>query len=311
MPSQYDYSNIAGGYTSTCPNGIKEAFAYVDAAGLPQLNCTVNAGSSHFLEDFQTFLASKSSTWNFSSTAGNNNPCSGCHNPHRAQRDPHTTGSRGWPVSRPSEHTTDNNAWGLWGDESGERMSAYTGSYQAPYRFGGTTYEPDGSLTTDGSNLTDYVTFCTDCHNSTNTISSTPLGRNLRTINWNTEKHGMGDGDAVLASPYSSGPNYVLSCTDCHEPHGAPNSYLTRKEINNGLVTITGNDMQNNSTEWATFCERCHPYPELAETHHTSPVGADCMLCHLVHGPMYNPCYDCHYHGSTFTGTGYTNYPIF
>jgi len=39
-------------------------------------------------------------------------------------------------------------------------------TYQAPYYFNSTiTYEPDGSATANGSNLTDYVTFCTDCHN--------------------------------------------------------------------------------------------------------------------------------------------------
>jgi hypothetical protein len=307
MPNQYSYSRMAGGYSETCPGDIQEAFAFVDDTGIPQLNCTVTTGSSHFLEDIQNFLGNIGATWNFSGTAGNNNPCSGCHNPHRAQRDPHTVGSRGWPVSRPSQHSTDNNAWGLWGDDSGERMNSYTGGYQAPYRSGGTTYEPDGSLTTDGSNLTDYVTFCTDCHNSTNTIYSTVLGRNLYPINWNTEKHGSGaasdDGTFIdVKSPYQDAlcGSYVLSCTDCHEPHGSPNPFLIRKEVNNGTFTYP-----SARGYWRDFCGRCHN-----QMGHTDPgfpgphdiVAISCTDCHNIHTGNYTECIICHYHGGSYAG---------
>lgn len=99
-------------------------------------------------------------------------------------------------------------------------MNNYTANYQAPYRSGGSAYgyEPDGSATQDGSNLTDYVTFCTDCHTSTaNSVWSTTLSRWLRPVDWNIEKHGKGisdglDGAAGFLSPYST-TNKVLACT--------------------------------------------------------------------------------------------------
>jgi predicted CXXCH cytochrome family protein len=269
LDPQYNYSRIAGGDTNTCPNDIKEAFQFVNTTGASQLNCGSSYGSSHFLANIQTFLTNK---WNFGSTTADINPCSGCHNPHRAQRDPHiTTTTRGWPVSRPIQHSKDNNVWELWGDVSTERMSNYTASYQAPYRVGLTTYEPDGSTTQDGSNLTDYATFCTDCHNTTyTTISSTPLGGNLKTIGWNNEKHGKGlaDGGIDIKAPYSSTLGKVTACTDCHEPHGAPNKVLVRQEVNGAALagTITTIAMSTSSapggssdnTGLGYLCHRCH-----------------------------------------------------
>ncbi len=266
--NQYNYSYMAGGdTTATCPANIREAFQFVNATtGASQLNCGSSYGSSHFLANIQTFLTNK---WNFGSTTADIDPCSGCHNPHRAQRDPHTTTTRGWPVSRPSQHSKDNNAWVLWGDDSTERMNNYTASYQAPYRVGSTTYEPDGSnITQDGSNLTDYATFCTDCHNTSNTIYSTVLGRNLRTIDWNNEKHGKGNADGAISmnAPYGTVMGKVLACTDCHEPHGAPNKVLIRQEVNGGalgglVTTIAQTDCTfpyDTNKEIAYLCDRCH-----------------------------------------------------
>ena len=304
--NQYNYSYMAGGdTTATCPANIREAFQFVNATtGASQLNCGSSYGSSHFLANIQIFLTNK---WNFGSTTADINPCSGCHNPHRAQRDPHTSGNRGWPVSLPSQHSTDNNAWGLWGDNlptATERMSNYVGAlrYQAPYRYGSTTtYEPDGSTTQDGSNLTDYATFCTDCHNTTyTTISSTPLGRNLKTIDWNTEKHGRGvasnDTFTDVNSPYQDTQcgNYVLACTDCHEPHGARNPFLARQRVNNGTFSYPGG-----RGNWRDFCSRCHNQMGHAPAGpHDTNWG--CVNCH--NGGTYKPCTTCHYHGGSFGG---------
>ncbi len=277
MPDQYNYSRMAGGYTNTCPDGIEEAFAFLNATGSPQSNCSSTNGSSHYLENIQTFLTGKGSTWNFSSTAGDNNPCSGCHNPHRAQYDPHNTTSARWPdgklassVSKPSQHNKDNNIWQLWGDDTTERMSDYT--YQPPYRSGSsTTYEPDGYNAVDASRTVDYVEFCTDCHNTTNTITSTPLGGTLKTIDWSNEKHGQGsaDGSICVQGPYSSTMGKVLSCLDCHEPHGAPNKVLIRQEVNGGtlggfITTIAAPAAEcpdasvAGNKEIAYLCDRCH-----------------------------------------------------
>ena len=297
MPQQYSYSYRASGDTSiTCPDNILEAFSFIDGSGSSVLNCGSTYGTSHLLADIQTFITGK---WGYTADS---NPCTACHNPHRTQMDPHTSDNRGWPVSRPTDHT-DTSTWELWGDDLVERMDQYT-TYQAPNAASG--YEPDGSGTQDGSNLTDYVTFCTDCHNSTNTIYSNVLDRNLKTIDWNTEKHGGGAaGDGAygdVLSPYQDTQcgTYILSCTDCHEPHGSPNIFLTRQKVNNGSVSVTTGSA-NGGKEWENLCKRCHD--ELShlpdDGPHDSSLG--CTTCHPgAGGGNYVPCTNCHYHGGDF-----------
>jgi len=112
-------------------------------------------------------------------------------------------------------------------------MSDYAGAltYQAPYRYGTDEntdpleYEPDGSTIADGSNLTGYNTFCLDCHSSA--LASAILGT-TEIINWDTSFHGKTDSEyepdtTDRLPPYNVTAKYVLSCTDCHEPHGFPN----------------------------------------------------------------------------------------
>jgi hypothetical protein len=297
------YSYRAGGWTVDTMNDILEAFSYIPP------------DTTHNLNDIKVFITGK---WGYT---GDSNPCNACHNPHAAQGDPpdapnsaKSAGSRGWLVSRPSAHSTDNNSWGLWGDDAGEKMSDYSAGYQAPYRYNSTiTYEPDGTATQDGSNLTDFVSFCTDCHNDTNIIFSTDLGRNLHTFSWNIEKHGAGiavDGCPDILSPYQVAQcgNYVLSCTDCHEPHGSPNIFLVRKVVNSFEVTVDsgtgqGPDGRDNK-EWVFLCGNCHDGLRV-DAYHTHPAfippqssGCSSAQCHFNIGE-YRPCGDCHFHGNS------------
>ena len=340
-----NYSYRAGGWTdiANTTNDILEAFS---------------SASSHNLDDISTEITGR---WNYTSDS---NPCNACHNPHAAQGDPVGAGSsakssttRGWPVSRPSLHSTDNNSWGLWGDNAGEKMSDYTSGYQSPYRYDSTTiYEPDGSTTQDGSNLADFNTFCTDCHNTTYTaINSTALGRNLKAINWVTtggesggDKHGKNGatGGINISSPFSGASSglYVLSCTDCHEPHGSPNVVLIRKEVNGGLLsgsvtTIAQPPSNNSNKELGYLCRQCHTddydYSPSAGTvnaweyvHHCAPDHpynqSSCSNCHGSGGGKkvcsgggggeggggggggITPinCNYCHYHGSSDSWAG-------
>ena len=292
MLNQYNYSYRASGdATLTTPDDILEAFSFSTPA------------TSHKLSDISTFTAGN---WGYTSDS---NPCTACHNPHSAGRDPHTDGDRGWPVSLPSDHT-ETSTWGLWGDVAEERMKQYItdqgGTYQAPNADSG--YEPDGSATQDGSNLTDYVTFCTDCHNSSNTVYSSVLGRNLYTIDWDSEKHGGGAasdgaGYSEVVSPYQDAQcgSYVLACTDCHEAHGSPNNLLIRKRVNNGTVTVTNNGSGSGpdgkvAKEWMYLCGKCHSGTVFKQAHHSS--GLACASCHTG-DPMYRNCMDCHYHGNS------------
>ncbi len=325
------YSYRAGGWTSDTVDDILEAFTNPPST------------SWHNLGDIKTFIDGK---WGYTADS---DPCTACHNPHRAQGDPENSTSaakspstRGWPISRPSAHS--NNAWRLWGDDLTERMSAYTSNYQAPYRNNSTTtYEPDGSTTTDGSNLTDFNTFCTECHNTTYSIYSTTLGRNLIQIDWDNEIHGKGDANDSLCGddPYpngSSGLGKVLSCLDCHEPHGSPNVALIRREVNSTTETITTmpsqfppDDCIDNfdEKEFTNLCNRCHnddqdidgscPTDRWYNIHHgnTDPCTADYpynkMICGISchkNSSAHNwdctndvvgliNCKCCHYHGST------------
>lgn len=296
------YSYRAGGWTADSVNDILEAFSFS------------SPGTSHNLDDISTFLSTNpgASTWEYTSDS---NPCGACHNPHAAKGDPanspntaKSSGTRGWsPVSRPSQHDADdNNAWELWGDGSGEKMSDKApSSYQAPYRYSGAPnyYEPDGSTTTDGSNLTDFVTLCKDCHDSSNTISSTTLGRDLYKIDWtNGDMHG---GSAARDSTYNKGvlklpyddvssTNYVLSCLDCHEPHGSPNAFLLRAEVNGVVISNPISASDNSNGAWAEFCGACH---DITATDNGGPCGEN-----TYHGapPAWpaKACYDCHKHNA-------------
>ncbi|MFH1701980.1 MAG: cytochrome c3 family protein [Nitrospirota bacterium] len=302
MNQQYNYSNIAGGDTNNCPDNINRSFAFITSdCTLSRNNCSSSVGSSHCLNKIAIFLKN---IWGFNSVAANNDPCSGCHNPHRAQRDPHTItgrivdGKLVSVVSRPTQHI-DLMTWELWGDDSTERMSnkaaSLGGTYCAPYRYNSTTTrEPDGCSApptdcstgcSNGSNLADYVSLCTDCHNSTNIINSTRLGRNLYRINWSAggdfhagRQRIDNGGDfsrtgeyGDLLEPYKSGgmPNYVLSCTDCHEPHGSPNEFLLRQSLNGTSVgTISSNGL------WFNWCQACHFVDPIPPPSHLPPVDA-------------------------------------
>ena len=301
MNQQYNYSRIAGGDTTiTCPDNIARAFAFLTSnCGSTRSNCGSSTGSVHCLATISNFLINK---WGFYSAAANNDPCSGCHNPHRAKRDPHTTIGRTdgsgnlmvSPVSRPSRHSKDNNVWDLWGDQSGETMRDYALTngvpYQAPYRYNSTTtYEPDGSNITNGSNLFDTVTFCLDCH------SQSAGGRKI--INWgiNGDIHGkasshnccdLGDkkapypADPASPTPY---PNHVLSCLDCHEPHGSQNEQLLRQEVNGTNVAII-----TQTNNWWNFCSGCHTM-KIDMVYHAGLNQNSTCVCH-GHGQCWPGC---------------------
>ena len=318
------YSYRAGGYADAL-NDVLEAFSFTAPA------------TSHYLDNIKSFIAGKS--WNYTSDS---NPCASCHNPHAVKGDPanspnsaKSSGTRGYsPVSRPSQHSNDNTSWGLWGDVAAERMNTYANSlggiYQSPFFSGGITYEPEGSATQDGSNLTDFDTFCIDCHNNTDNISSTPLGRPLYKFNWANEMHGGGaavnnGAIAEMNAPYQDAQlgSYVLACTDCHEPHGSPNNYLIRKQVNNGTVTVTqygagsGPPAGSCNFEWNSICYKCHKIDN--NPPHVHPTDLDgnggtseCTVCHDFSGCIYRVCSYCHYHGNNvIPGYGVWSKPLF
>ncbi len=317
------YSYRAGNWMADVLNDILEAFTL----GGPTVIRT-----SHDLDDISTFINDTvtHADWGYTT---NSNPCAACHNPHSVQGDPEfapnaakTSTARGYPLARPSEHN--DGTWDVWGDDAGEKMSDYSPLYQAPYRFPGVpgSFEPDGTATINGSNLTDINTFCLDCHQyevpSTTTVSWNPATTpgNLTAINWPTEKHGgynnttePGNVTNTLA-PY--GTDHVMSCLDCHESHGSRNDFLLRPEVNGAalLGPIVGGTRPtlpagHTYNDISYLCINCHqadgPEPaKVLNMHHNSGIAAGCGLglaCHDIppgNGLNMHACQRCHYHGS-------------
>ena len=305
------YSYRAGGYASDTVSSVKEQFD------------TSLQTSAHDLNDILTFIQSQS--WNFNSSSS---PCVACHNPHYVQGDPFnssnspkSSSSRGWLITRPSKHGSNNNSDRLWGDEIGEKMSDYASgyTYQAPHRYNSTTaYEPDGSSTINGSNLTDFPTFCQDCH--TSNMQNAPYNLANTPIDWSSsgDKHGLApaDGGIDIKSPYSSSNygNYVLSCTDCHEPHGSKNAYLIRIEVNGSSLSSQVTDISGKNMGY--LCMKCHKDDSAAGigstneweyVHHKSPDHPYAQFrCGPCHGGPGTPisCNQCHLHGKIDSRTG-------
>jgi len=250
--TNYDYSKTFGG-----------AHENVNATNIMDV---FNQASYHNLYDIWNFAKN-----NFDFFTSGSNPCVACHNPHIAKRNKANPGDPTFTaISLPSDHGN------LWGDDTSERMDKY--NYQPPYCYNKIGFEPDctnDTASTQASKTPDYVTFCTNCHDMSNQIYSTTLGRDLKYINWNTEIHGKGNGNATsLKSPYTVGQTYVLSCMDCHEPHGSSNPYLLRSEVNGkGDISISGN-------RFYYFC-----YGSCHNEYHKGPESK---------------CGSCHYHGNNF-----------
>jgi len=226
--------------------------------------------------------------------------CTTCHNVHIVTGKYWDADQTKSPLTRVSNNTS------LWGASPGQKIADYAaaGTYQAP------NGDPFG-----GDVLPDYVTFCTDCHNDSNVIYSVSLARDLRTFDWQDDKHGrLGaqHSNTSLLPPYGGGllGTYVLSCTDCHEAHGSTNNYALRTRVNDGEVTVTGFGYGDGGAgrEWDSLCSKCHT--GISDFHHWyyRNTATACSDCHFAHGTPYRNCADCHSHpgitpAPTFTPT--------
>ena len=289
----YDYSATFGGAAATTP-GILAAF---------------DKASYHNLYDLQQYITGASGTKSFDSFPAGSNSCRGCHNIHIAKANKRTPGDPTYTaMSLPSDHNN------LWGDDASERMTSatYGTAYQPLYYVGG-GLEPDGLSSikaVQAAKTPDYVTFCVDCHNATNAIWSTKAGRFLKTFDWDLEQHGAGAAEnwtveTEMIAPYTDAGlgTYLLSCLDCHEPHGSVNSYLLRSSVNAGAVSLP-TSAPDNEQDWDYLCSRCHVATgdgnSMKKFHHKVKITFECVDCH-VDGGMAS-CINCHYHGSSAGG---------
>jgi len=285
----YDHARTFGGYSVSSVDNMRDTF---------------NQASYHNLYDIRNFILNESHpAVSFAFFTDQSNPCVACHNPHRAKRNKSTPADpANTAISRSSDHES------LWGDSgTTELMSKYS-TYQSPYYYYTSTpgnYEPGDVTVYDGSKTVDYVTFCLDCHQYE--ITSTALGT-IPAIDWSSSVHGssMGrDGSfnkGIINAPYddASASDYVLSCLDCHEPHGSQNAFLLRKEVNGKQINLSVNS-ENDNDGWEEFCSTCH-------TISTTGSSDDCVIGHGTTGSWPStPCENCHYHGSTrCDGANYT-----
>ncbi len=326
--TNYDYSKTFGGSSFVTVNTIFDAF---------NLKNLYTNSSYHDLYDIYSFA--KNQGWSF--FKDKSNPCVACHNVHLAKLIKHNVQNAAdySAVSLPVSKNIGNRQEGhntLWGDDTDERMSElYPSHYQAPFYYSSqSTYEPGGVSDYTGQKMPDYVTFCTACHNSTNEIYSTELGRYLRKIDWYTimndgdsaevysDKHGRNPASVIIymKKPYVSTVgigrdiNFITSCTDCHEPHGSPNPFLLRSEVN-GVIISQQINIDDNTIGY--FCKACHKddaalYGNSSLTnkwegvHHIeydAPYpGQHCKTCHDrggggMGGQTPIPCLKCHKHG--------------
>jgi hypothetical protein len=284
----YTYSTNFGGGTPTFTN-IYDAFNPT----------TGDTPSSHNLADVLNHAVGR----NLGFTS-DTNPCLVCHDHHAAQQNYPVTLSGFGGVKTAIRLPIDYNdpPANLWGDEDAtsgrnERMSDYTGNYQAPYYknvpHDPDKYEPANDDTGDGSNLPNFKKFCiSECH-MRDDVYSTERQANLMPIDWETagDQHGKSDYDdgedyGYTVAPYDDeAKNYVLACTDCHEPHGSENEWLLRTCVNGkDNISVPAPD------KWWQFCTACHVLTLGTEVYHQEnyPPGPPCRTCHYHNAPGYS-----------------------
>jgi len=299
--TNYPYCVTFGGGTAFYPN-IRKQFC-------SSYSLYVNCGSKHNLWQIREVIKNDPD-WGFSADPS---PCVACHPPHAAQRNHPVEidgeGKLNTAIRRPEHYKNTNPQYLLWGDDANERMSSYAssvgGTYQAPY-YGSnpsSTYEPANNSTSDGSNLPDYVTFCMDCH--VNQQDDPERGENVKAINWSNSIHGAspannGDtcsyegGEGSLKPPYTDDPNnYVLSCLDCHEPHGTDRRLHLIRRFINGQDTGADTGICDNEDDYVAICQTCHevPHPNLGGCVATMCHGHESTVCAGSGSCQDKPCF--------------------
>jgi hypothetical protein len=96
--------------------------------------------------------------------------------------------------------------------------------------------------------------------------------------------HGEGESTRTAGSPGLLEPyDYrmeQLDCKVCHDPHGSPNLYWLKTQINDSdNITISGIESSDRE-DWEGFCAACHTFSH-------EPVAE------------YDTCVTCHFHGAS------------
>ncbi len=333
----YDYSTVFGGHQEASGSGGASPESILEA---------FNKAHSHDLDDIYNHAINHPDQFPWFTEASN--PCTACHNPHLARRNHENPDNPVLSVmSLPDEHLSlygdgDGDGDSSDGDE-GSAISERMNKWSAAPVYISPNNEPAPVDTPD------YNTFCLYCHSAPVAISNDDrpyyhggtVGQ-LLAIDWEDnggdgvqsgtyivpgDKHGYNTATsyAAVEAPFniygtSNVPGDVmLSCTNCHEPHGSENDYMHRRWINNTALGVVITGVTN---EAGAHCVPCHtedPDGGWKQTHHGADVVDGEVLfqndnpyvanahggCTYCHGATQRsdpdfpiPCEDCHFHGS-------------
>ena len=165
----------------------------------------------------------------------------------------------------------------------------------------------------------DYQPFCYKCHAGTvpSGVQLGPITRNISS-SFPTDIHGGGASydraGTTIKAPYVRG-NPALPCADCHDPHGSPNAYHLRENVNTQTwlslpdMSVSGPTDTSKNAAILTYCQSCHN--GTLDDFHADP----CLNCHRTDSPdhgFYAPtasdfsraCTYCHYHGGNMPAHG-------
>jgi len=306
-----DPKNPAAGAAATAmTRGDKEELCYrchSDTGDLMQVSNHAVSGSALADDIEQAFNLGVKHNLNHDYSIGDKNyklQCINCHNVHLVTGQYWEADKSKSPITRISTPTNPTGNLTIWGDEAGEKMDDYGGTYRTPK-----------SDIFSGDQIPNYPAFCLDCHSTM--VESGGHGG----INWTGDPHGLQsanqpngygtcpnwyacgkasgwDGDLCVAenpddcwpvitrskgdiafsrAPYNhedriAGANFALSCTDCHEVHGSGNSSMIRTNPNGGTGTVI----------WNTMCNNCHYY--YSDWHAGMSCGnASCHVRNSIH----------------------------
>ncbi|MEN8262176.1 MAG: LamG-like jellyroll fold domain-containing protein [Nitrospirota bacterium] len=217
----------------------------------------------------QAFNLSSSHNLGTGFDLGSNNytlECVSCHNVHLVTGKHWDADQGKSPVTRFASNLD------VWGDESGEKMQDFAFGTANGY------YQPPEGDHFTGTELPDYVTFCTDCH------SQLVLG----VVGQDGTGHGINWGQAGIFGPYVITDKHGLPLSGQSAAGGCPDTYYCDKTNNYPRTTYNG---WPSSPPWPMYMAgrgranwTLMPYDTAERFAGVKNYVLSCTDCHEAHG---------------------------